>query len=74
MRTILFAATIVASMAFTPAALEPHPHIRSAITELVSARAELKNAAHDFGGHRVEAIRAIDGALKQLRLAQQFDK
>jgi hypothetical protein len=41
MRTILFAATIVASMAFTPAALEPHPHIRSAITELVSARAEL---------------------------------
>lgn len=74
MKTVLFAASIIASMAFTPAALEPHPHIRSAVTELVAARADLKNAAHDFGGHRVEAIRAIDGALKQLRLAQQFDK
>lgn len=74
MKTVLFAASIIASMAFTPAALEPHPHIRSAVTELVAARADLKNAAHDFGGHRVEAIRAIDNALKQLRLAQQFDK
>ena len=35
---------------------------------------ELQTAAHDFGGHRVEAIRAIDVAMKHLRLAQQFDK
>jgi len=74
MKTVLFAAGIIASMAFTPAALEPHPHIRGAITELVEAKNELKTAAHDFGGHRVEAIRAIDVALKQLRLAQQYDK
>jgi hypothetical protein len=74
MKTLLLAAGIAGTLAFTPARLEPHPHIRSAITELQSAREELRTAAHDFGGHRVDAIKAIDGALKQLRLAQQFDK
>jgi hypothetical protein len=74
MKTLLFAAAIASSLAFTPYALEPHPHIRGAVTELMEARKELQTAAHDFGGHRVDAIKAIDGAIKQLRLAQQFDK
>jgi len=53
---------------------EQHPHIRAAIRELEASKKELQTAAHDFGGHRVDAIKAIDEALKQLRLAQQFDK
>jgi len=60
-------------MAFTPRVLEPHPHIRSAVVELEAARKELRTAAHDFGGHRAEALRAVDVAIKQLRLAQQYD-
>lgn len=74
MKSLLLGLGIIGSLAFTPAVIEPHPHIRASILELQSARKELQTAAHDFGGHRVEAIRAIDGALKQLRLAQQFDK
>jgi hypothetical protein len=74
MRSLLLAAGIVGSLAFTPATIEPHPHIRGAIAELVEARKELQTAAHDFGGHRVAAIRAVDTAIKQLRLAQQYDK
>ena len=74
MKRLLFAAGIFASLAFTPAPLEKHPHIKSALRELTSARKELQAAAHDFGGHRVEAIGAIDAAIAQLRLAQQFDK
>ena len=74
MKTLMFAAALVGSMAFTPAALEPHPHIRGAIDELQAARKELQTAAHDFGGHRVAAIRAIDAALVQLRAAQKYDK
>ena len=74
MKALLLAAGIVGSLAFTPAVIEPHPHIKGAIAELTEARKELQTAAHDFGGHRVEAIRAIDAAVKQLRLAQQFDK
>jgi len=73
MKKLLLGAGIIGSLAFTPARLEPHPHIKSAITELQAARTELQTAAHDFGGHRVDAIKAIDNALKQLRLAEKFD-
>ena len=55
-------------------ALEPHPEIRAAISALERAKAHLQHAAHDFGGHRVEAIGAIDRALEQLRLALKFDR
>jgi hypothetical protein len=74
MKTLLLGLGIAGSLAFTPAVIEPHPHIRASVVELQAAKRELQAAAHDFGGHRVEAIRAIDVALKQLRLAQQFDK
>jgi hypothetical protein len=58
-----------------PAALpEPHPEIREAIGALRNARAHLEHAAHDFGGHRVEAIKAIDESLHQLQDCLKFDK
>jgi hypothetical protein len=53
---------------------ERHPHIRGAIHELQEARKELQTAAHDFGGHRVEALRSCDEAIRQLQLALQYDK
>lgn len=53
---------------------EHHPHIRAAIRELQEARHELETAAHDFGGHRVEAMQAIDNAIKQLKEALEYDK
>jgi hypothetical protein len=74
MRSLLLGLGIAGSLAFTPAVLEPHPHITSAIVELQQARRELQTAAHDFGGHRVDAIRAVDNAIKQLKIAQQFDR
>lgn len=53
---------------------EPHPEINAAIRALDRAKLHLQHAAHDFGGHRVEAIRAIDAALVQLKLALEYDK
>jgi len=53
---------------------EHHPHIRSAINELEEAKRELQSAAHDFGGHRVEALKACNEAIHQLQLALQYDK
>jgi hypothetical protein len=53
---------------------EAHPHIRAAIRELQEAKRELQTAAHDFGGHRKEAIEAVDTAIKQLREALEYDK
>ena len=53
---------------------EQHPHIRAALRELREARRELETAAHDFGGHRKEAIEAVDNAIKQLQEALEYDK
>jgi hypothetical protein len=55
-------------------AREQHPHIRSAIQELREAKRELETAAHDFGGHRKEALESVNNAIKQLEVALQYDK
>jgi transcription elongation GreA/GreB family factor len=53
---------------------EPHPQITAAIRSLERAKDHLEKAAHDFGGHRVEAIQAIDAAIAQLKVCLQYDK
>jgi hypothetical protein len=51
-----------------------HPKIREAIAALEAARAELEQESGDFGGHKADAVEAVNNALKRLRLALQFDK
>jgi hypothetical protein len=46
-----------------------HPHMHHALRELREARTELKEASHDFGGHRVKALEAVDAAIKQIDTA-----
>jgi len=53
---------------------EPHPQIREAIASLRHAKEHLEHAAHDFGGHRVEAIRATDEAIRQLEECLKYDR
>ena len=53
---------------------ERHPNIFRAIRALEAAEGDLQNAAHDYCGHRVEALEAVHRALNQLRLALQCDK
>jgi hypothetical protein len=55
------------------AAPEPHPEIRAAINALDRAKAHLHDAKHDFGGHRVDALAAIDAAQHQLQICLQYD-
>jgi uncharacterized protein (DUF2249 family) len=50
---------------------ERHPRIHAAVEALREAREELKTAAHDFCGHRAEALEQVDRAIKQLHEAQQ---
>jgi F0F1-type ATP synthase membrane subunit b/b' len=57
-----------------PAAEERHPNIRAAIDALEHAKTDLQNAAHDYHGHRVEALEAVNHALEQLRLALDCDR
>ena len=49
-----------------------HPRIAKAIEALKDARAYMEAAPHDFGGHKAEAIRATDDAIRQLNLALQY--
>ncbi len=49
-----------------------HPAIHAAIRALINAKQDLQNAAHDFGGHRADAIAACDTAIAQLNLALQY--
>jgi hypothetical protein len=46
-----------------------HPHIHRAIRELKHAREELREARHNFGGHREQALRDVNYAIDQLELA-----
>jgi hypothetical protein len=69
-------ASSVKTIADTPKAEADvkHPHIHAALTALRDTRKELKDAAHDFGGHRADALEAVDHAIKELKAALEFDK
>jgi uncharacterized protein YqeY len=43
-----------------------HPHMHHALRELRETRTELKEASHDYGGHREKALRATDAAIIQI--------
>jgi hypothetical protein len=58
----------------TAAVVEHHAHIHAAIRELKEARKDLKEGAHDFGGHREDAVKAIDVAIEQLEVCLKHDK
>jgi hypothetical protein len=66
------ASALPASPAAAPA--EKHPEIREALGALHRAKEHMEHAAHDFGGHRVEAIAATNRAIEQLELCLKFDK
>ena len=49
-----------------------HPRIVRAIESLRDAKVYMEAAQNDFGGHRSEAIRASDDAIRQLNLALAY--
>ncbi len=63
-----------AATAIPANAMPDHPEIHEAIASLRHAKEHLEHAAHDFGGHRVEAIRATDEAIHQLEICLKYDK
>jgi hypothetical protein len=73
------AATAASSLPAVPqptAAAEPvppHPEIRDAIESLRRAKAHMLMAAHDYHGHRDDAIRATDEAIRQLEICMRFE-
>ena len=60
----------------TAQAQEPwhHPHLHQSLDALRVAKQDLIDARHNFGGHRDEAIRAIDAAMYHLDMCIRFDR
>jgi hypothetical protein len=57
-----------------PAMPADHPEIHDALAALRRAKDHMEHAAHDFGGHRVEALHATDEAIRQLEICLKYDK
>jgi hypothetical protein len=53
---------------------EAHPRLVAAMKKLEASKKDLEAAPNDFGGHKAEAIKSIDEAMKHLRLALAADK
>lgn len=64
-------AATAASHAKPPAAA-PHPEIRDAMEALRQARGNLDHASHNFGGHRVAAMKHIDEAMHELQTCMKY--
>jgi hypothetical protein len=74
-RLLMLAPAVVVLGLLAPggAAAEPkHPHIHRALFEMREAHRELKEANHNFGGHRDEALEALDVGIKQLEKALEL--
>ena len=70
-----FFALLVLLLALSPAspAGERHPEIQAALNALQNAKAHLQAASHDFQGHRVDAMRAVDEAIHQLQICMRYE-
>lgn len=53
---------------------ERHPELARALRNLEQTEANLRNAAHDFGGHRAKAADLCHQAELEVKLAMQYDK
>jgi len=70
--SILIVTAFMLALTPTSPAFQRHPEIADAIRALHHAKDHLQQAAHDFGGHRVQAIQAIDEAIHQLEICMQY--
>ena len=60
--------------AVRPAHHEHHPELRKALHKLKAAKMDLEKAAHDYGGHKAQAIADINQAMGELQAALDSDK
>ena len=51
-----------------------HMPFKITIEHLEKIKEYLKNAPHDFKGHREDALKAVDEAIKQLRICREIEE
>jgi hypothetical protein len=76
-RTLLIAVTAALAGAlggFAATVAADQPLMQSALTHLEAAERDLDKATNDKGGHRVEALRLVRAAQKEVRKGIKFDR
>ncbi len=58
----------------TPAFAEPQPHMQAALAALETARNELQAAEHDKAGHRANALRLVNEAIREVHEGMRADR
>ncbi len=75
-RTIAAAATAAAFLlgfATRGYTFEKHPEMAAAERALTNALNHLDHGAHDFGGHRVKAVKLTRAAIQEVQATYAFD-
>lgn len=73
MTRTLQALALTAALSVSALASAAQPHMEAALAKLKEAKAELNQASDDKGGHRVNAIKAVDHAIEQVQKGMTFD-
>jgi hypothetical protein len=76
-RNTIAAASVVAALCaglVIGESIAAQPHMQDALDHLMRARAELVAASADKGGHRLAAIRYVDGAVRETRAGMEYDR
>lgn len=64
----LFSIPAAVASTSTNADKDDQPHMQAALDALKQAKAHLEQAAHDKGGHRVAALKAVDDAIRHTEM------
>lgn len=72
--TLLSAALLLACVAAASALTPDQPRMQAARSDLQAARAQLRNATNDKGGHRNRALEHVDAALSEVAAGIRFDR
>lgn len=73
MTRMLQAVALAAALSVSTLASAAQPHMEAALAKLKEAKVELNKASEDKGGHRVNAIKAVDVAIEQVQKGMAFD-
>jgi len=65
---------LIALVAASTVAVAAQPHMETALAHLEQALAQLKLASSDKGGNRVDAIRAVEKAIVEVRRGVEYDR
>jgi outer membrane biogenesis lipoprotein LolB len=72
--TLLIACALVAACAVPAVTRADQPHMEAALRNLQQAHEHLRNATSDKGGHRAEALQAVDRAMAEVRRGIEYDR